>query len=73
MKILSIFRFFHFIWSTDCENLFYSYFENLFYSYFERTNDKVLTFNIVHFLNFEISTKKNTERKISFGSKFTTH
>ena len=28
----------------------------MFHSYIERKNDKVLTFNIVHFSNFEIST-----------------
>ena len=28
----------------------------MFHSYFERKYDKVLTFNIVHFPNFEIST-----------------
>ena len=27
----------------------------MFYSYFEIMNDKVLTFNIIHFPNFEIS------------------
>ena len=27
----------------------------MFLSYIERKNDKVLTFNIVHFLNFETS------------------
>ena len=27
----------------------------MFHSYFERKNDKVLTFNITHFLNFEMS------------------
>ena len=27
----------------------------MFYSYFERKNEQVLTFNIVHFPNFEIS------------------
>ena len=27
----------------------------MFHSYFERKNDKVLTFNIVHFPNFETS------------------
>ena len=27
----------------------------MFYSYFEEENDKVLTFNIVHFPNFELS------------------
>ena len=26
----------------------------MFHSYFERKNDKVFTFNIVHFPNFEI-------------------
>ena len=26
----------------------------MFHSYFERKNDKALTFNIVHFPNFEI-------------------
>ena len=28
----------------------------MFYSYFERKYDKILTLNIVHFPNFEIST-----------------
>ena len=27
----------------------------MFHSYFERKNDKVLTFNVAHFLIFEIS------------------
>ena len=27
----------------------------MFHSYFERKNDKILTFNIVHLPNFEIS------------------
>ena len=27
----------------------------MFYSYFERKNEKVLTLNIIHFFNFEIS------------------
>ena len=27
----------------------------MFHSYFERKNDKILTFNVVHFPNFEIS------------------
>ena len=27
----------------------------MFHSYFERKNDKVLSFNIVYFANFEIS------------------
>ena len=31
----------------------------MFYSYFQRKNDKVLTFNIVHFANFEISAPSN--------------
>ena len=47
MKILMISRFFNHIWFTDKEHLFHSYFEKKY--------DKVLTFNIVHFLNFEIS------------------
>ena len=47
MKILFIFIFFYYIWFIDSENLFYSY--------FERKNDKVLTFNIVYFLDFEVS------------------
>ena len=47
MKILLIFRFFHYVWFIDSENLFHSY--------FERKYDKVLTLNIVHFSNFEIS------------------
>ena len=49
MKILLIFRFFH--WFIDIENLFY---------YFERKNDKVVKFNTVHFPNFEISTAPNS-------------
>ena len=44
MKILLIFRFFHYIWFID-----------KLHSYFERKTDKVLTFNIVHFPNLEIS------------------
>ena len=48
MKILLTFRFFYYIWFVDSENLFHSY--------FKRKNDKVSTFNIVHFQNFEIST-----------------
>ena len=31
----------------------------MFYFYFERKNDKVLTFNIVNFPDFEISTPSN--------------
>ena len=41
MKILLIFRFFHYIWYIDKENLFHSY--------FERKNDKSVLFNTVHF------------------------
>ena len=47
MKILLIFRLFHYIGFIDSEHLFHSC--------FERKSDKVLTFNIVHFPNFEIS------------------
>ena len=47
MKILLTFRFFYYIWFIDSENLFHFY--------FKRKNDKVLTFNIVHFPNFQIS------------------
>ena len=32
----------------------------MFHFYFERKNDKVLTFNIVPFPNFEISTSPNS-------------
>ena len=46
MKIL-LFRFFHYIWFIDSENLFHSY--------FERKNDKVLTFHVIPFPNFERS------------------
>ena len=52
-----IFRFFHYIWFTDSENLFHSY--------FERKNDKVLTFNIVYFPNFEISATPQVQNLIS--------
>ena len=45
MKLLLILRFFHYIWLIDSE-----------YSHFERKYYKVLTFNIVHFPNFEMST-----------------
>ena len=47
MKILLRFKFFHYIRFIDSENLFHLY--------FDRKYDKVLTFNIVHFPNFEIS------------------
>ena len=49
MKILLVVRLFHYIWFIDIENL------ARFHSYFERKNDKILTFNIVNFPNFEIS------------------
>ena len=32
----------------------------MFHSYFERKNDKVLTFNSVHFPKFEISAAPNS-------------
>ena len=47
IKILLAFKFFYYILFIDSENLFHHY--------FERKNDKVLTLNIVHFPNFEIS------------------
>ena len=34
----------------------------MFHSYFERKNDKVLTFNTVHFPNFEISASLMVEQ-----------
>ena len=46
MEILLIFRFFHYTWFIDRENLFHSY--------FKRKNGEVLTFDIVHFPNLEI-------------------
>ena len=48
MKILLIFSFVNTFRFIDSESLV----EN---SYFERKNDKVLTFNIAQFPNFEIS------------------
>ena len=48
MKILLIFRFFHYIWFIDSENFY-------FIIILKEKNDKVLTFNIVHLPNFEIS------------------
>ena len=42
---------FHYIWFINSENLFYSY--------FKRNGEKVLTFNIVYFPNFEISASPN--------------
>ena len=47
MTILLIFKFFHYIWFIDNENLCFNF--------ILKKNDTVLTFNIVHFLNFEIS------------------
>ena len=44
MKIMLIFRFFYYVWFIDSKNLFHSYLKK---------NDKDLTFNIVHFPNFE--------------------
>ena len=48
IKILLIFRSFHYIWFIDSENLCFIL--------ILKKRDKVLTFNIVHFPNFEIST-----------------
>ena len=48
MKILLIFRFFHYIWFIDSKNLY-------FILILEEKMIKFLTFNIVHFPNFEIS------------------
>ena len=49
MKVLLIFRFCHYIWFIDSKILL------MYHSYFERKDDKVLTFDIVHFPNFEIN------------------
>ena len=38
----------------------------MFHSYFERKYDKVFTFNIVHFSNFEISAPCNKRRTQHF-------
>ena len=46
MKILVMFRFSHYIWFIDSENLCFILILKIC---------KVLTFNIVHFPNFEIS------------------
>ena len=35
----------------------------MFHYHFERKNDKVLTFNIVHFPNFEITVSKFNKRR----------
>ena len=47
MKKLLRFRFFHYVWFIDSENMFRSH--------FKRKNDEVLAFDIVHFPNFDIS------------------
>ena len=47
-KIMLKFRFFHYIWFFDSENL-------CFILILKRKNEKVLIFNIVHFPNFKIS------------------
>ena len=39
---------FHYIWFIDSE-------KSMFHSYLDRKYDKVLTVNIVHFPNFEIT------------------
>ena len=48
MKILLVFRFFHYVWFIDSANL-------CFILILEEKDDQVLTFNIVPFPNFEIS------------------
>ena len=48
MKIFLIFRLFNYIWFIDSENL-------CFILILREKNDKVLTFNVVHFPNFGIS------------------
>ena len=48
MKMLLKFRFFHYIWFFDSENL-------RFIPIFRRKIDKVLVFNVIHAPNFEIS------------------
>ena len=48
MKILLIFQFFHYIWFIDSENL-------CFILILKENMTRFLTFNIVHFPNFEIS------------------
>ena len=47
MKMWLIFRFFYYIWFIDSKNL-------CFILVLKEKNDKVLTFFIVHFPNFEI-------------------
>ena len=51
MKVLLIFSFYHYIWFIDSKNLCLILKKNSF----SNKNDKVLTFDIVHFPNFEIS------------------
>ena len=55
MKILFIFRFFHFIWFADSENLCFILIlkEKMF-----------LIFNIVHFPNFETSASSYNQRTL---------
>ena len=53
MKIMLIFRFFKYIWFIDSENL-------CFILMLKEKNGKVLTCNIVHFPNFEISAAPNS-------------
>ena len=48
MKIIVIFTFFRYIWFIDNEN-------SCFILILKRKTDKVLTFNIVHFPNIEMS------------------
>ena len=47
MNILLMFRFFHYIWFIDSENVYFILILKKKY--------KVLTFNFVHFPTFEIS------------------
>ena len=55
-------------WKYCCLNFFIIFglliVKFMFHCYFERKNDKVSTFNIVHFPNFEI----NASLRISVGS-----
>ena len=53
MQMLLIFRFLHYILLIGSENLW----EN---SYFKIKNETVMTFNIVHLPNFEISASSVT-------------
>ena len=58
MKILLIFRFGWLIVKF------------MFQSYFEKKNDKVSTFNVVHFPNFEISTSLELAPHLTLKKKF---